>query len=279
MSVLGKLGRYREFPRVRAPSINERLLRWLGNRPARPFFAFLNYFDVHEPYDPPPPFDTMYDPVGDLIWRQKGQDTTDYTPHELEQLRARYDGAIAYLDDQLGQLLQEMSSRGALENTVVIITSDHGEALGEHGGIGHFGLQWRTLHVPLVVLDPHGGPAGRRVEVPVSLRDLPATIADLVNLDDSPFPGTSLRWRWEMGSGDVTAIDPIMSEADGGGRSVVLGPWHYVDWPGQPPRLYDYGNDPLEERNLYDSLVSVDSAALLDSLRQVVRRSRPWQSP
>ena len=89
-----------------------------------------------------------------------------------------YDDCIAYLDEQLGRLLDELARRGLLDNTVVIITSDHGEAFGDHGIFGHSnGVFFDEIGVPLVILSP-GAPAGRVVGNPVSLRDLPATVVD-----------------------------------------------------------------------------------------------------
>ena len=95
---------------------------------------------------------------------------------------------------QLGRLFDELERRGVLENTLVIVTSDHGEELGEHGLFGHGRSLYRPeLHVPLLIVRPGRVAAGRVVAEPVSLRDLPATVVDLLGLaDGSPFPGGSL---------------------------------------------------------------------------------------
>jgi arylsulfatase A-like enzyme len=127
----------------RAPDITEAAIAWLQAAPT-PFFLFLNYFDAHRPYDPPggSPF------RGDGVGRDGDV--------------ANYDGEIAFLDIHLGRLLQFMRDRGLLERTLVIITSDHGEYLGEHGLGGHPPVLYEpVLSVPLIVRFPGGGPTGR----------------------------------------------------------------------------------------------------------------------
>ena len=113
-----------------------------------------------------------------------------------------YDDCIAFLDEQLGRLLGTLERQGLLENTVVIITSDHGESFGDHGTFGHsYSVFLDEVGVPLVILAP-GAPAGRVVDSPVSLRDLPATVVNLAGLSvGSPFPGHSLAAYWPMAPG------------------------------------------------------------------------------
>ncbi len=126
--------------------------------------------------------------------------------HRNEIIMARdcYDDCIAFLDEQLGRLLDALQGQGLLENTDVIITSDHGEAFGEHGIVGHsYSVNLEEIGVPLVILSP-AAPAGRVVESPVSLRDLPATVVDLLGLSAaSPFPGRSLAAYWKRPPGEA----------------------------------------------------------------------------
>ena len=104
-----------------------------------------------------------------------------------------YDGGLAFLDRELGQLLADLERRGLLDSMIVIITSDHGEEFGEHGLFDHGNSLYRqAMQVPLVVRYPARLPAGGRVGTPVSLRDLPATILDLAGIRGGPaFPGRS----------------------------------------------------------------------------------------
>ena len=184
-----------------------RFLHWFAQRrePGRPFFVFLNYLDTHTPYMLPPGArhrfgvnpetkDDFLDVLMDwaLLDKQK-------LPQRYSSLaRDAYDNCVAYLDEQLGVLFDELQRRGVLDRTLVIITSDHGEGLGEHGLFMHGESLYRTeIRVPLLILTPSHRPAGAVVRETVSLRDLPATIVDLIGLGNgSPFPGQSLARLW-----------------------------------------------------------------------------------
>jgi arylsulfatase A-like enzyme len=126
-----------------------------------------------------------------------------------------YDDCLTYLDSQIGKLIDELERRGVLDNTLVIITADHGEELGEHRLYGHGqSLYSQELHVPLMILLPGNRAAGRIVAEPVSLRDIPATIVELLGASgDSPFPGNSLARFWERGRGeDHQSATAVLSE-------------------------------------------------------------------
>ncbi|MEP7346839.1 MAG: sulfatase-like hydrolase/transferase, partial [Gemmatimonadaceae bacterium] len=154
-----------EHDRKTAAAVNAELLRWIDTTPGRPFFAFLNYFDAHDPYAAPPPFDRAF---------PKASNAQD-----------QYDGGIAYMDQQLGTLMSELRRRGVLDHTVVVIASDHGELFGEHELFGHGNsLYWPLLHVPLVMRYPSRIAAGTHDARVVSLRDVPATILDLAGAPD-----------------------------------------------------------------------------------------------
>src|SRR6185437_5517908 len=108
---------------------------------------------------------------------------TPTDPREIELARDAYDDCIAYLDAALGRLFDELDRRGVMKDTLVIVTSDHGEEIGEHQLVGHGRSLYREeLHVPLLMVKPGRVPSGKMVLEPVSLRDLPATIVDLVGL-------------------------------------------------------------------------------------------------
>ena len=261
--------------------INDAFLDWLGRRrPDRPFFAFLNYFDAHEPYVPPAEYrgplrDPAQAPAGlpvpaRLSWRW----TSMRRRHGTSSMaRDCYDDCIAFLDDQLGRLLDELRGQGLLDNTVVIITSDHGEAFGDHGLFGHgYSVYLDEIAVPLVILSPDA-PAGRVVDSPVSLRDLPATVVDQLGLSaGSPFPGRSLAAYWTIGTRAGAAGDhqpgplgagrprPRSRPQPGRGRghrgfqmSLVASGHHYIRDGMGAEQLYDLRSDPFERVNLMDS--------------------------
>ena len=177
---------------VRRPAdeVASAFLDWQLHEAGRPFFAFLNLMDAHDPYFAPPGFAGRFGRAGVPL--------------------NRYDASIAWLDHVLAGLFKTMADRGILDETVVVITSDHGEQFGEHGLDGHANsLYIQALAVPLVIRYPPAIPAGKRVDTVISLRDLPATILDLVGVRDAGIDGVAFSpaWRGEAGPihGDVIA--------------------------------------------------------------------------
>jgi arylsulfatase A-like enzyme len=253
--------------RKTAPMVNREFLRWLpGRDQQRPFFAFLNYFDAHAPYLPPAEFamkfSTKRRPRGHL-------GDTEYSGQEIKELNDAYDGTVAYLDYHLGMLFAELERRDLLENTLVIITSDHGEQFGEHGLMDHGNsLYLPVLLVPLLISFRSRIPAGRVVLEPITLRDLPATVLDIVGLDTASFPGESLARHWiETRNASRQETEIVFSEVahnpefedqspvtKGRMRSLLSERMHYIKNDGDGrEELYDFRTDPLEERNLAKS--------------------------
>jgi len=257
-----------------ASRINRDFLRWVDRRvdPARPYFAFLNYYDVHHPYlapdlDAGKPFGSKPESPRDFrllkTWWER--DKRGIKPEDLELARDSYDRCIAYLDDQLGKLFDELRRRGELDRSVVIITSDHGEHLGERDLFGHGCSVYREeLHVPLLIVAPGLVPEAKSIVRPVSLRDLPATVLDLIGMAKiSPFPGQSLAKTW---SGDRETSTPVISElqsppeddpnrgrspgARGPMLSVVDADFHYIRAGDGREELFHPATDPEEQRNL-----------------------------
>jgi arylsulfatase A-like enzyme len=119
-------------------------------------------------------------------------------PSYRELVGASYDNCLAYLDDRLAELFETLHRRGVLNRTWVIVTADHGEELGGHGLYEHGESLYRPeTRVPLLIVPPSGSPSPGVVRETVSLRDLPATVVDLVGLAaGAPFPGRSLARFW-----------------------------------------------------------------------------------
>jgi len=177
-----------------ATRITDVLLEWQSTRAERPFFAFANYFDAHEAYAPPPQYRTRF--------------------AESPTARDLHDAEIAYIDDEVNRLLSTLQARGALKNTIVVITSDHGEQFKEHGISGHGNsLYYQLLHIPLVIRFDGRIPAGRRVQDIVSLRDVGATLLELSGVTaDPPFPGHSLVATWTSADSASVPRSPAISE-------------------------------------------------------------------
>ena len=258
----------------------------------RPFFLFLNLMDVHGPYQPPPE-------VAGRFWKGPIPSKAASTPasgwnalrargaappeqrgqrqRELEDVRRRlsdlYDECLYGLDAELGRFLRELRTEGHLANTWVVITADHGEHFGEHDCFGHgSSLYNEQTHVPLVLIPPLGAEGtgtdcaarlrGRRVAVPVSLRDLPRTLTELlIPRAENPFPGRSLARSWSA-SGPVQA-DPVLSQVEEPRlvgedfaadqavtiNSVIDENYILIDSSRNPPELYSI-EDRKQERNL-----------------------------
>jgi arylsulfatase A-like enzyme len=190
-----------------AAVVNREFLDWLSQRaqPQRPFLAFLNYVDAHAPYRLPPGGLHRFgaDPTGThrdvLIQYWWSVDKTRVPREDLAFANDSYDDCIADLDEQLGCLYDELGRRGVLERTWLVITSDHGESFGEHAGVFCHGssLYQTELHVPLLIIPPGGSAPKQVVKETVSLRDVAATIVDMLDLEaGSPFPGSSLARFW-----------------------------------------------------------------------------------
>lgn len=260
-------GDYRIVARKQAPEINNEFLAWHSQRDlSRPFLAFLNYMDAHDPYIH---LDTFVSDQSRELYRQDPwlAPKLNWTPEEVQAQKDAYDGCLAYLDDQLGSLLSELEKRGGLENTLVIITSDHGEEFYEHHVMGHGNsLYLPALHVPLVILFPLHIPAGLGVKYPVSLRDLPATILDLLNLETaSPFGGSSLKRYWQDAphagdwmntvllselQGSSETLPPSYPVSQGDLKSLLNQQYHYIWSAAGSEELYDWQRDPWEQNNL-----------------------------
>ena len=127
-------------------------LDWLSKHQERPFFMWVHLFDPHTPYDPPEPYKTRYK-------------------------KALYDGEIAYVDSAMGKFFRQLKASGLYDDTMVVLTADHGESLGAHGENEHGIFVYdETIHVPLVIKLPHGAVAGKRIEDRVELADIVPTV-------------------------------------------------------------------------------------------------------
>jgi arylsulfatase A-like enzyme len=270
----------------RTPQVAADFLAWQGSLPAgRPYFAFLNFFDAHDPYRPPP---EDLAAVGDTA----------------RSTLARYHGALHYVDRHMGTMLQELARRGGLENTIVIVTSDHGEQFGEHGLTLHGNSLYRqALHVPFVLVFPPRVAAGVRVAQPVTLRDLPATVLELAGISSAAtgIGGASLAAAITAPAASASAPAPgsvVLSELtqhyrrspklrnlNGPMQSVVADSLHVIRDGDGEVEGYNVITDGAELVNLAEGARRDSLAALLDAgvahtqVKLPSSRARPRAEP
>jgi arylsulfatase A-like enzyme len=294
-----------DFPQAHrrlAPELIRHAEEWLGRArrrneagepgSQRPFFLFMNFMDVHSPYIPPatarrfwtdpiPPRKQAIPENGWSALRARDEAPPDQRPDRQQELDAvtrrlvdLYDDCLFGLDAELGRFLGRLGPSGLLEETWVLITSDHGEEFGEHGIFGHgASLYNQVTHVPLILIpplamrgsgdDPYAAMRGRRIDVPVSHRDLPAILASLLLLGTAhPFPGRSLARHWGTdGPGSPHPILAQMEEQHFAGEEIqmdsslkmdsVIAEGHlFIESVRKAPELYDLFADRENRRDL-----------------------------
>jgi arylsulfatase A-like enzyme len=232
---------------------------WISQDHERPFFVTMNFMDVHGPYLPPQPYRNQFsstpDPGGLVNFTTKIP--TTLTADEVQSEIDAYDGGIAYVDAEVSRLLAWMSARPSSRDLLVIVTSDHGEEFGEHGGFDHGRHLYReVIQVPLIVWGPGRVAEGIRVSRPVTNAAIPATLMSLLGADPAPFLIPSLQPLWD-GTGTDTP-DPVSELAESGRsaaysgalRSIVSGPWHYIEEEDGSYELFAWLTDRKEAHNL-----------------------------
>jgi choline-sulfatase len=227
----------------------QRGLDWLRGRADKPFFFFLHLYEPHSPYTPPEPFRSRY------------KDRP-------------YDGEIATADAVVGDFLSELKRLGVYDRAAIVLLSDHGEGLGDHGERQHGIFLYReALQVPLLVKLPGGAERGKRVTVPVELVDVVPTLLGIAGVErPKDLAGSSILDfltdrapvrevyaetfypRLHLGWSDLASLIGIGgsggSGGSAGGTGGTGGLYHYIEGPD--PELYNLAADPGETRNLRD---------------------------
>jgi len=249
----------------RAAAFRELLPGWLEANRGRRFFAYVHYREPHFPYDPEPPFDTLFGPDGPIppeLRRDRNwfgavdNRRIRVSPEEVAHAERLYDGNLAYVDREVGFLRRTLEEKGLWNRTVLIVTSDHGEAFWEHEHIGHsVQLYEPILRIPLILRFPSGqGPSGVRVRGLVDLLDLAPTITDVFGLlgkgdSDRAFEGHTLLPMVLGGPGRPALLSRTVPHASFHSLRDERYKLIYGARPGQD-ELYDLQQDPQEKRNL-----------------------------
>ena len=297
-TILGRQLAYPLLPRLgfidipgrkQAETVNQELLGWVDRVPKdRPFFAMANYLDVHAPYLPPQGYlgkvssRSNYRPNRIEIgaWKEHGR-MPDSTV--LQEWRDRYDESLMYLDHEIGNLLDSLRAKGRLENTVVIVTSDHGESFGDHGTLHHGGsLHLEQIRVPLIVWGPRIVARGQRVSTPVDLRSISVTIANIAVENSNPFPGRSLLDRLDNSDDQPRPALSEAAEAPGNPQgwqtaqgwviSLMESHWHLIALESGQFEVYDIAVDPGETNNLASH---PEGARVIEELKDDLRAFVP----
>ncbi len=252
---------YDDFSRRDGHEMNDEIFRWHRQRSNRPFFLMVNYFDAHAPYLAPAPYNGRFGQISENLLRQRdkqvdGQPTKPFTEEQRKALIAAYDECLASIDNQVGGLLQYLSSTRDWSNTIVIITADHGDAFGEHGTYDHgWNLYRELIHVPLIFYGP-GIPAGQRIAGVVRTRELFATVVDLAAGQKSSFLAYSLRRSWTPEFQPHTRHNGVVSEVVAGGDErmayvcLTTNEWHLILEANGRVELYQWPTDPEEQHDL-----------------------------
>ena len=263
------------------PLTNRLMRRWLDHeRDAdKPFFVFINYFEPQFFYEPVEPYRSRFlDPSRREManWVALRSINRNPPPVKLDAptravLSDLYDGEVAYLDDIVGDLMDSLRDRGILDQTVVIVTSDHGENLGDHDLVEHRTNLYETvLHVPLLIRYPAAFAAGTRVTTPVSLVDVVPTVLALTrSVVPGPLgamlPGRSLAGLAADDDRLIVAEDSTSTELIKRFRkpfdehyfrrslkSVRQGTWKFIWSSDGRHELFDLAADPGETSNVID---------------------------
>jgi arylsulfatase A-like enzyme len=249
----------------RAEILREYLHGWLSRNAQRRFLAYVHYREPHFPYDPRPPYDTMFGPDAplpasaktDSTWLEHVNDGSHHpTAAELDHLERLYDGNLASVDHEIGLLRQHLESLGLWDRTVVVIAADHGEAMYEHGFIGHNEQVYEeSVRIPLIVHFPRGTiPGGRRTDTLASLLDIAPTIAEVVGIPKSRTPSFRGRSLLEAAAG-VRDLPPraLLCRTVGPQPHYALVDGHYkyiYNMRGADEQLFDLTRDPGERTDI-----------------------------
>jgi arylsulfatase A-like enzyme len=253
------------------------VLPWLGRHRDERFFLWVHLVGPHDPYAPEPRFAKRFDtgyrgPIdGGQAVRRVHRKQIDLPPAAVAHVVSLYDGEIAQVDERIGAILDEIDAQGLRDDTLVVLTSDHGEELYQHNRffLHAWSIYDSVLHVPLLLRLPGVLPAGRQVDGVIRIEDIAPTILALVGIAvPESFEGESLLPAIQTGRSASSRF--VISELGPGIVSLRSDRWHYIYNPKgysspatidgdrgdrglfqiETEELYDVARDPRETRNL-----------------------------
>jgi arylsulfatase A-like enzyme len=253
-----------------AAQVTEQAVEWLrANRVHKKIFLWLDYFEPHEPWDPPARFDVYTDPNyrGKRLIMPMGGWAADWaSEEEIRYIQGLYAGEAAFVDYCLGPLFETLQEEGYYDDSIIMVIADHGHPLCDHGKFlkGADRLYSELLKVPFMLRLPGGRNGGRRIQALVQFQDVLPTLLDLMGLGNNvaAMHGKSFRGLLE-GDADQFREAIIAGFKEGADRCIRNQTWSYIARPeGQPDELYNLAADPRETRNVIDDYpeIAVDLA-------------------
>ncbi|MGH2348130.1 MAG: sulfatase [bacterium] len=240
--------------------VMDEAVTWLrANRAQEKVFLWVDCFDPHEPWDPPPRFDTYGDPQyrgPRLILPMGGPSAAWASPEEVRHIRGLYAGEVSFVDACLERFFDALSDLGYLDDSIVLVLADHGHPLNDHGKFlkGADRLYSELLRVPCMIRLPRGRGGGTRADALIQFQDVLPTCLDLLQVrgDDSAMHGRSFAPVVMQDAADHREAI-ITGYHEGVDRCIRTREWSYLERPsGEPDELYNLHDDPGEHTNLID---------------------------
>lgn len=259
---------FRLSPYLSAAKLNDKVFGWLTNV-KQPFFLWLHYMDAHGPYQSKKGFRYLNKIRSDLLFKKAVKNPKAITPGECQTLLHWYQENVRYIDHHLGNLFTHLEKTGMMNDTLVVLTADHGEEFQEHGRLTHHSALYdEVMRVPLIFKLPYSQHGGRVVKKPVGLVQVLPTILDVlgirtnVNFDEkSLFPLIDK-------NDERSLCEFIISQGKFPPKiraSIRTDEWTFIlDESQNKGELYDLKNDPKEQMNVIES--HTDMAARLGTM-------------
>jgi arylsulfatase A-like enzyme len=275
--------------------------KWLDKNKSNPFFLFIHCFDIHTPYDPPPPYNSIFHDftyTGHFIPNAKklkaaSMNRLKVNDEDLHHIIALYDGGIRYADEKIGEFLSYLQDSELEDQSLIIITSDHGEEFKEHGGFLHNKLYYRpNLHVPLIMRIPNYPKKEIRIDELVQSIDLLPTILEIAGLPAHPkAQGRSLlplikrqknflnRSLWKVFHPFKKDSNTSFSEFSNYNYSVITDGYQMIyNLKSDSIQLFNLIDDPLAKNNIAKDHNDI-SERLLSQSKEVYSTTPSYKAP
>jgi arylsulfatase A-like enzyme len=276
-------------------------LDWIDENSKSPFFIFVHYFDPHLDYEPPAPYDTLFDPgytgrIGRSFTNEdyyKMQETLvqEDDPHaraEWDHIRALYDGEIRFTDKAVGELLDGLDKRGLAENTLIVFLSDHGEEFFDHKGFEHGHTLYNELiKVPLMFSLPGRLPRAKRIQEQVRILDVVPTVLEILGIRPwTHLEGASLMplitGQGEFASGGASLLPARFAYSESmlhgpEKKSLTAYPWKFIyDTVTEEKMLFNLADDPGEKHNMAGQEVASEGLLNEVMIKTLLSLSETW---